>query len=105
VVAEKLAESFFVIGNAVFLDEGDEVGGSVAGEGGLGEVGIFGEEVLRLGVEIRKIATATTGDEDFLADFFGALEEHYAAAALSGFDSAHESGSAAAQNDHVKVLQ
>jgi hypothetical protein len=60
--------------------------------------------VLRLGVEIRKIATATTGDEDLLADFFGAFEEHNAAAALSGFDGAHESGSAAAENNHVKVV-
>jgi hypothetical protein len=88
----------------MFLDEGDEIGGGVAREGGFGEVRIFGEEVLRLGVKIREVATAAAGDQDFFADFFGALEEHHAAAALSGFDGAQESGGAAAQNDHVKVV-
>jgi hypothetical protein len=103
-VAEELAERFLVIRNSVFLDEGDEIGGGVARQGRLGEVRIFGEEVLRLAVEIREIATATAGDQDFLADFLGALEEHDAAATFSCFDGAHESGSAAAQNNHIKVV-
>ena len=104
IVAEELAESFLVVGNSVFLDEGDEIGGRVARESGLGEVRIFGEEVLRLGVKIREVAAAAAGDEDFLADFFGAFEEYYPAAALSGFDGAEESSGAAAQNDHIEVV-
>jgi len=40
IVAEELAESFFVIRNAVLFDEGDEIGGGAAREGGLGEVTI-----------------------------------------------------------------
>jgi hypothetical protein len=98
VVAEELAEGFFVVGNSVLLDEGDEIGWGVAGKGGLGEVRIFGEEVLRLGVKIREIAAAAAGDQDFLAHFFGAFEEHDAATALAGFDGAHETGCAAAED-------
>jgi len=104
IVAEELAEGFFVIGDSVFLNEGDEIGGGVACEGGFGEVRICGEEMLRLGVEICEVAAASAGDEDFFADFFGAFEEDYAAAAFAGFDGAHEAGGAAAQNDHVEVV-
>ena len=39
-IAEKLAQSFLVVRDAVPFDEGDEVGGREAGERGLSEVGI-----------------------------------------------------------------
>jgi len=71
IVAEELAEDLFVVGNSVFLDQRDEIGRGVTGEGGLGEMRIFGEEVFRLGVKIREVAAAAAGDQDFLADFFG----------------------------------
>ena len=98
IVAEELAESFFVVGDSVFFDEGDEIGGGVTREGGFGEVRIFGEEVFWLGVEIREVAAAAAGDEDFLADFFGAFEEDDAAAAFSGFDGAQETGCAGTED-------
>ena len=66
-VAEELAEGFFVVGDAVLFDEGDDVGWGVAGEGGLGEVGVFGEEVFGAGVEVGEVAAASAGDEDFFA--------------------------------------
>jgi hypothetical protein len=94
-----------VVGDAVFFDEGNEIGGCVASEGGLGEVRIFGEKVFRLGVNIREVAAAAAGDENFLADFFGAFEEHDAAAAFSGFDGAEEAGGAGAQDQDVKAGQ
>jgi len=105
IVAEELAESFLVVCDSVFLDESDEIGGGVACEGGFGEVWICGEEMLRLGVKIREIAAASAGDEDFFADFFGAFEEDYAAAAFAGFDGAHQASGATAQNDYVEVEQ
>ena len=49
-VAEELAESFLVVGDAVALDEVEEVVGGVAGEGGAGEVGVVRQEVLGGGV-------------------------------------------------------
>ena len=66
---------------------------------------IFGEEVFRLGVKIREVAAASAGDEDFFADFFGAFEEHDAAAAFPGFDGAQKAGGAAAEDDYVEVGQ
>ena len=103
-VAEELAEGFLVVGDAVFFDEGDEIGGSVAGEGGFSEMRIFGEEVFRLGVEIREVAATAAGDENFLADFFGSFEEHDAAAAFTSFDGTEETGGAGAEDDYVKVV-
>jgi hypothetical protein len=100
-----LAEGLFVVGNSVFLDQRDEIGWGVTGEGGLGEMRIFGEEVFGLGVKIREVAAAAAGDEDFFADFFGTLEEHDAAAAFAGFDGAHQTSCAAAEDDYVEVGQ
>jgi hypothetical protein len=103
-VAEELAEGFFVVGDSVFFDQRDEVRGCVTSQGGLGEVRIFGKEVFRLAVKIREVAAAAAGDENFFADFFGALEEHDTAAALSRFDGAQESSGATAEKDYVKIV-
>ena len=88
VVAEELAERFFVVGDAMLFDEGEEVRGGVAGQGGLGKVGIGGEEILRLAMDVGEIAAASAGDEDFLADAVGVLQDRDAAAALARFDGA-----------------
>jgi hypothetical protein len=61
-VAEELAEGFLVVGDGVFFDEGDEVARGVAGEGGLGEVGVGGEKVFGRGVEVGEVAAASAGD-------------------------------------------
>jgi len=60
--------------------------------------------MLGLGVEIREVAAASAGDENFFADFFGAFEEHNAAATLAGFDGAHQAGGTAAQHDYIEVV-
>ena len=102
VVAEELAQGFLVVLNAVAFDEGDEVGGRVAGERGFGEVGIGGEEVVGAGEEVGEVRAASAGDEDFFADAVGAFEEEDAAAALAGFDGAHQAGCACACNYDVE---
>ena len=66
---------------------------------------IFGEEVFGLGMKIREVAAASAGDQDFFADFFGALEEHDVATAFPGFDGAQKAGGAAAEDDYVEVGQ
>jgi len=105
IVAEELAEGFFVVGDAMFLDEGEKVHGGVAGEGRFGEVGIRGEEILRLAMNVCEIAAAAAGDEDFLADAVGVLEDGDAAAALARFDGAQQAGSAAADYQNVEYLR
>ena len=100
-VAEELAEGFFVVGDAVLLDQGDEVVRGVAGEGGLGEVGVGGEEVFRRGMEVGEVAAAAAGDEDLLAGAVGVFEDEGAAAAAAGLDGAHEAGGAGAEDEDV----
>ncbi len=80
----------------MLLDEGDEIGGRVAGQGGFGEMGIGGEEILRLGMEVGEVAAASTGDEDFFADAVGVFEDGDASAAFGGFDGAESAGGAGA---------
>ena len=105
VIAEELPKRFFVIGDFVFFDEGDEIGGSVAREGGFGEVGILREEVFRLAMEIGEVAAAAPGDKDFFADFFGVFEEEDTAVTLAGFDGAEEAGGAGTEDDCIEVGQ
>lgn len=74
IVAEELAERFFVVGDAMLFDESDEIRGSEPGESRFGEVRIRGEKIFGSGVEIGEVAATTAGNEDFFADAVGVLE-------------------------------
>ena len=74
-VAEQLAWRFGVMGDAVLVDERYKCVGRVAGEGGLGEVRVFREEVLRLRIEVGEVGAASPGDEDLAAGFAGVVEQ------------------------------
>ena len=87
--------------DAVAFDEGDDVGGGVASERRLGEVGIRGEEVVGAGVEVGEVTAASAGDENLLADSVGVLEKDDAAATLGGFDGEHETGCACSYDEDV----
>ena len=50
------------------LDERNEVGGCVARQRGLAEVGIRGYEVVGVRVEIGEVAAAAAGNRNLLAD-------------------------------------
>ena len=103
-VAEELAEGLLVLGDVVFFDQGEEVRRGEAGERGLGEVGVGGEEVFGAGVEVGEVAAAAAGDEDLLAGAVGVFEDEDAAAAAAGFDGAHEAGGAGAEDEDVEVI-
>jgi hypothetical protein len=98
IVAEELAQTFFVPGDAMFVDESEKVVGPETGESGFSEVGIGGEEVFGRGVNVREITAAAAGDEDFLADVVCMLEDGNAAATLACLDSAEEASGAGAEN-------
>jgi hypothetical protein len=87
-----------VPGDAMFIDESEKVVGGETGESGFGEVGIGGEEILRRGMSVGEIAPASAGDEDFLANAVGMLEDGDAAAALACLDGAKEAGGTGAEN-------
>jgi len=92
-----------VVGDAVLFYQGDHVRRGEGGEGGLGEVGVFGEEVLRAGVEVGEVGAAAAGDEDLLADAVGVVEEEDAFAAASGFCGAEEACGSGAEDDDVEA--
>ena len=89
-------------GDAVFLDQGNEIRWGVTGQGGFGEVGIGGEEIFGCGVNVGEIATTTAGDEDFFANAVGMFEDRDAAAAFASFDGAEKAGGASAEDHNVK---
>jgi len=101
-VAEELAESLLVVGDPVLLDQGDEIGWSVAGERRFREMGVRGKKVFGAGMEVGEVAAAASGDEDFLAGFFGVLDEQDAAVAAAGFDGAHQAGGSCSEDDGVE---
>ena len=63
------------------------------------------DEILRAAMDIREIAAAAAGDEDFLADAIGAFEDGDAASALAGFGRAEESCGAGAEDESVKFVR
>ncbi len=88
----------------MLFDQANKVRGSVAGECGFGEVRIGGKKIFRRGVQVGEIAAAAAGDQDFLADSIGALQDQRTPPALAGFDGTHQSGSASPKNDDVVFL-
>ena len=97
-VAEELAERFFVIKDAMFLDEGEKIVGSETGEGGFCEMRIGGEEIFGSGVNVGEVAAASAGDEDFFADAIGVFEQRDTAAAFACLEGAEETSGTSAED-------
>jgi hypothetical protein len=74
IVAEKLAERFFAVGDAMLFDESDEIRGGEPGESRFGEVRIRREKIFGSSMEIGEVAATTAGNKDFLADAVSVLE-------------------------------
>ena len=55
-------------------------------------------------MEIRKVAAPTTGDQNLLSDPVRVFQNRDTLAALSGFDRAHQTGSARSEDENVKSL-
>jgi hypothetical protein len=55
-------------------------------------------------MQVREVAAATTGDQNFLSNAPGALQNGNAPPAIARFDRTHEAGCAAPENYDVKVL-
>ena len=103
-IAEELTQSFFVISDAVALDEAEEVGRRVAREGRFCEVRICGEEIVGPCMQVREVATASAGDEDLFARAFGALENGDATTAAAGLERGDEAGRACTENEDIEVV-
>ncbi len=55
-------------------------------------------------MNVGEVAASAARDEDFFADAVGVIEQSDAASALAGFDGAHESGGACAEDEGVEEL-
>ena len=104
-IAEKLAQCFLVVRDAMLLDQSDEVRRRVPRQRGFREVRIGGDEILRAAIQVCEIAAASAGDENFLAGAIGPLQDRDAPAALAGLDRAHQSRSAGAQNQGIEFVK
>ena len=60
-----------MIGDVVFVDEGDEVFRRVATQCRYAKMKILGEEVFGGGVNVREVASATARDPDFFCGLGG----------------------------------
>ena len=104
-IAEQLPQLFFVISDAVALDPRNKIRLAVAGQRGFTEKCELAEmKFSRRDLEIGEITAAAAGDENFLADSFAAFDYQDAPAAFARFNGAHQTGSAAAENNHVEMI-
>src|SRR5258708_3188454 len=102
-VAKKLPQRLFVVGNFVFFDQSDKVRRRISRQSGLGKVWIGGDEIFRLAINIGEIAAAAAGNQDFLAQSVGAFNDRHAPAAFSGFCGAEKSRSTRPEDQHVRA--
>jgi hypothetical protein len=62
---------------------------------------VGGNEVVRSSVQVREIATSTTGDQNLLTYPVGVFQHQDAPVAFAGFDSAHQARSTRSNNNRV----
>jgi len=60
------------------------------------------QKILRRAIQVRKIAAASSRDQDLLADAIGMFKDDNTALALARLNGAHQAGCAPAQNDRVE---
>ena len=100
-VAEELAQRLLVPGDAVALDQRDEMARGVAREGRTAEVGVLREEIAPGRVQVGEVAAPAPRDADLLADLVVVIDQHYAPAALPRGRGAHHAGRAGTDYGYV----
>ncbi len=103
IVAKQLTERFFMKGDIVFANKGDEISRCVARESGLGKMGVGGEKIFRSAMKIGKVAAATPGNKNLLADPVGMFEDGYAPPTLSGERSTEETGGTSTKDENIEL--
>ncbi len=63
------------------------------------------EEIFRTAVDVREVATAAAGDEDFFSDAIGTLEDGDAASSFAGFSRAEKASGTCAEDQSVKFVR
>ena len=78
----------------------DEIPLRVAAERGFAEMGVFGEEVFRPGIEIGEVAAPTAGNADLFTRRLGMIQHENARPGMGG---AHHAGGAGAKDQRVDL--
>jgi hypothetical protein len=94
-----------VVSDFVFLDELEEICGRKTSESGFCEMRIGGEKVVRACMNVREIAAAPAGDQDFLADAIGVFDDRDAAAPFTCFGGAEKTSGTRTENEDVKMAR
>ena len=101
-VAEELPQSLFVPGDAVALDEREEVRGRVAAQRRAREMRIGADEAFGDRVHIGEVAAPAPRDQDLAAGFGRMIDDEHAPSALPRDRGAHQPRAAGAEDDCVK---
>src|ERR1700710_1287695 len=92
-------------GNAVCLDQRDEVVLGVSAERRMAEPRIVGQKIRRGRMQIGEIASPSAGDADFFAGMPRLLKQQHGPSALGGDTGAHQSRRARAEDDDVMAIR
>ena len=101
-VAEQLAVVAFVPGNAMAVDEGDEIARGVAFQRGYAEARIVRQVVVGHSMQVGEVCAAAAGNADLFAGPLGAFDHQHSAAAPGCNAGAHQARGARADNDDVE---
>src|SRR2546427_534897 len=88
--------------DSVALDKFKKLPRLVKRQSRLREVGILGDEIGRGAVNVREVASSAAGDQDFAARLRVMFQQQHPTAALTCNGSAHQSGGAGAQHNHIE---
>ena len=103
-IAEKLSQLLLVPRNVMFFDQGEKIRWRIPRKGRFREMRILREEVLRPAMQVGKVAAPSTGDEDFFARPFCPFQNGNVPSPSAGFNGAHQSGRAAANNECIEAM-
>ena len=103
-VAEQLPAVLLVPGDAVALQQGDEVRRPIACQRRAAEGRVVGKEAGRRGVAVGEVAASAARDADLLGHPLRVVDDEHAQPALPGERGAEQAGRAGADDDRVVAL-
>ncbi len=99
-VAEELAQGFFMIRDVVARDQIDKIPLGISGERRTGEMRIGRQEIVRAAMQVGEIAAPAAGDADFLARFFGLINDQRVRPRMG---RAHHAGGTGTEDESVDL--
>ena len=102
-VAEKLAQCFFMIRDAMLFHQRDEILRRVTAQSRFAKMRIARQVFIGRGIQICKITAPAPRDTNLLGDFRGVIDHHDPAAALARLDGAHQARSPRPYDQYIRL--